>query len=198
MSIFASPASLLSLCEGIPPGTCRFTSQLMRRLDDLFNARLSNLLNIQQNHWLVEMFRRSREVTLMGVSKSILLVVCVLQSSKLSILKWNSSVKYRCDSIFVNYLEKMSLMKKFTNQNSHDDLIPWNFFPRYWPYVRGIHQWNPHIPTPIHHHHPQRPVARSCDVFVHVRLYKQLSCRWFEAPWRSCDVTVLCPQLLGF
>ena len=25
----------------------------------------------------------------------------------------------------------------------HDDVIKWNHFPRYWPYVRGIHQWIP-------------------------------------------------------
>ena len=23
----------------------------------------------------------------------------------------------------------------------HDDVIKWNQFPRYWPFVRGIHQW---------------------------------------------------------
>ena len=24
---------------------------------------------------------------------------------------------------------------------SHDDVIKWKHFPRYWPFVRGIHQW---------------------------------------------------------
>ena len=23
---------------------------------------------------------------------------------------------------------------------AHDDVIKWNYFPRYWPYVRGIHR----------------------------------------------------------
>ena len=23
----------------------------------------------------------------------------------------------------------------------HDDVIKWNYFPRYWPFVRGIHRW---------------------------------------------------------
>ena len=23
----------------------------------------------------------------------------------------------------------------------HDDVIKWNHFPRYWPFVRGIHRW---------------------------------------------------------
>ena len=26
----------------------------------------------------------------------------------------------------------------------HDDVIKWKHFPRYWPFVRGIHQWIPH------------------------------------------------------
>ena len=25
--------------------------------------------------------------------------------------------------------------------NSHDDVIKWKRFPRYWPFVRGIHRW---------------------------------------------------------
>ena len=24
-----------------------------------------------------------------------------------------------------------------------DDVIKWKYFPRYWPFVRGIHQWIP-------------------------------------------------------
>ena len=27
---------------------------------------------------------------------------------------------------------------------SHDDVIKWKHFPRYWPFVRGIHRWIPH------------------------------------------------------
>ena len=26
----------------------------------------------------------------------------------------------------------------------HDDVIKWKHFPRYWPFVRGIHRWIPH------------------------------------------------------
>ena len=40
---------------------------------------------------------------------------------------------------------------------THDDVIKWKHFPRYWPFLRGIHRprW---IPT-------QRPVTRSFGVF---------------------------------
>ena len=67
---------------------------------------------------------------------------------------------------------------------THDDVIKWKHFPRYWPSVRGIHRsrW---IPS-------QRPVTRSFDVFFDQRMYKRLSkqlwCWWFETPswslWR--------------
>ena len=37
----------------------------------------------------------------------------------------------------------------------NDDVIKWNYFPRYCPFVRGIHWWFP----------SQRPARRSFDVF---------------------------------
>ena len=51
-----------------------------------------------------------------------------------------------------------------------DDVIKWKHFPRYWPFVRGIHR------------------SRSFDVFFHLRLNKRLSKQpwgwWFEtAGW---------------
>ena len=69
----------------------------------------------------------------------------------------------------------------------HDDVIKWKHFPRYWPFVRGIHQ-PAEFPT-------QRPVTRSFDVFFDLRLNKPLSKQswvwWFEtlpAPlWRHSN-----------
>ena len=52
------------------------------------------------------------------------------------------------------------------------------FFPRYWPFVRGIHRsrWIP----------PQRPVTRSFDVFFDLRPNKRLSKQrlviWYAIP----------------
>ena len=75
---------------------------------------------------------------------------------------------------------------------NHDDVIKWKHFPRYWPFVQGIHRG-------------QRPVARSFDVFLDLRLNKRLSKQswswWFETPscplWRHCNYwcNLLC---LGF
>ena len=60
-------------------------------------------------------------------------------------------------------------------------VIKWNHFPRYWPFMRGIH-WSPVVPL-------QRPVARSFDAFFDLclnrRLNKQSRRRWFETPSRS-------------
>ena len=46
---------------------------------------------------------------------------------------------------------------------SHDDVITWKYFPRYWPFVRKLHQ---------------RPVTWSFDVFCDLHLYKRLSKQW--------------------
>ena len=65
----------------------------------------------------------------------------------------------------------------------HDDIIKWKHFPRYWPFVRGIHR----SPT---------PVTRSFDVFFDLRLNKRLSKQswgwWCGTPWcslwRHCNI----------
>ena len=50
----------------------------------------------------------------------------------------------------------------------HDDVIKWKHFPRYWPFVRGIHR------SPVNSPH-KRPVVRNFDVFSDLRLNKRLS-----------------------
>ena len=62
---------------------------------------------------------------------------------------------------------------------THDDVIKWKHFPRYWPFVRGIHR------SPVPGEFPtQRPMTRSFDVFFDLRLNKRLSKQswgwWFE------------------
>ena len=66
--------------------------------------------------------------------------------------------------------------------NVHKDVIKSKHFPRYWPFVQGIHRsrW---IPV-------QRPVTRSFDVLFALRLNKRLSKQswglWFEP--QSCPL----------
>ena len=77
--------------------------------------------------------------------------------------------------------------------DKNEDVIKWKHFPRYWPFVRGIHRW-PH----------KGSVTRSFDVFFDLRLNKRLNKQswgwWFETPswslWRHCNDKVLC-SLLG-
>ena len=63
----------------------------------------------------------------------------------------------------------------------HDDVIKWKHFPRYWPFVRGIHRW------PMDSPHKASDAERWC--LFYRRLNKWLSKQswgwWFETPSRS-------------
>ena len=67
----------------------------------------------------------------------------------------------------------------------NDDVIKWKHFPRYWPFVWGIHRW----PA------AQRPVTRSFGAFFDLSLNKWLSKQswgwWSVTPsctlWRHCN-----------
>ena len=62
-------------------------------------------------------------------------------------------------------------------------------FPHYWPFEREI-PWSPVVAR------INGPIMWSFDVLFVVNfnrlLNKQLSCQWFQIPWCSCDVTVMC------
>ena len=76
----------------------------------------------------------------------------------------------------------------------HHEVIKWKHFPRYWPFVRGIHRsrWFP----------AQRPVTQSFDVFFDLPLNKRLNEQplgWrFETPswslWRHGNVHKMCSR----
>ena len=51
----------------------------------------------------------------------------------------------------------------------HDDVIEWKHFPRYWPFVRGIHQ------SPVNSPHKGQCMTQSYGVSFDLRLNKQLS-----------------------
>ena len=53
----------------------------------------------------------------------------------------------------------------------HDDVIKWKHFPRYWPFVRGIHR------SPLNSSHKGQWHG-AFDVFFHLRLNKRLSKQW--------------------
>ena len=72
----------------------------------------------------------------------------------------------------------------------YDDAIKWKHFPRYWPFVRGIHR------SPVNSPH-KVPVTRSFDVYFDLRPDKRLSKQswgwWFEtlshSLWRHRNAT---------
>ena len=71
----------------------------------------------------------------------------------------------------------------------HDDVIKWKHFPRYWPFMRGIHRSPANSPHKV-------PATQSFDVFFDLRLINRLSKQWwgwwFETPlltlWRHCNL----------
>ena len=80
------------------------------------------------------------------------------------------------------------LVNRLFSHYQHDDVIKWKHFPRYWPFVRGIHRsrWN------------NRTKASDAELWCFLwsapeknRLSKQLWDWWFETPpwslWRQCN-----------
>ena len=71
--------------------------------------------------------------------------------------------------------------------NHHDDVIKWKHFPRYWPFVRGIHRsrWIP------------RTKASDAKLRLNQQLNNHWRRRWFETPshslWRHCSVSIKLP-----
>ena len=71
----------------------------------------------------------------------------------------------------------------------HDDVIKWKHFPRYWPFVRGIHR------SPVNSPHKGQWCGASMFCFSDLRPNKRLSKQswgwWFETPsdplWRLCN-----------
>ena len=131
-------------------------------------------------------------------------------NDEIALIKWQMNMFFHfpaisCDSglsilwtnvLCISYID--SVLQENSTQNLlslckcarwdlpiHDEVIKWKHFPRYWPFYVG----NSPVPT-------QRPVTRSFDVFLHLRLNKRLSKQprgwWFETPpwslWRQCNV----------
>ena len=74
--------------------------------------------------------------------------------------------------------------------NFHDDVIKWNHFPRYWPFLRGFHR------SPVNSPHKGQGRGGLFNLRLNKRLSKQLWGRWFETPsrplWRHCNDIKYC------
>ena len=67
--------------------------------------------------------------------------------------------------------------------NYHDDVIKWKHFPRYWPFLRGIHR------SPVKS--PHKGQWRVALMFSLICAWINIWCWWFETPscslWRHCN-----------
>ena len=74
---------------------------------------------------------------------------------------------------------------------AYDDVIKWKYFPRYWPFVRGIHRWPVNSP----HKGQWRGAWMFSLIFAWIKLSKQRWGWWFETPsrpsWRHCDDIIM-------
>ena len=94
--------------------------------------------------------------------------------------------------LFVDLHERwinMTYKTDMNNESHHDDVIKWKHFPRYLPFVRGIHR------SPLNPPH-KRPVTRGFGVFFHLCLNKRMSKQswgwWFGRHRGYYDVIVIC------
>ena len=69
-----------------------------------------------------------------------------------------------------------------------NDVIKWKHFPRYWPFVRGIHRWPVNSPHKVQW---RGALMFSLIFALNKRLSKQSRSWWFEPPscslWRHCN-----------
>ena len=74
----------------------------------------------------------------------------------------------------------------------HDDVIKWKYFPRYWPFARGIHR----LPVNSPHKGQWRGALRFLWFALNKRLSKQWRGWWFETPsrslWHHCNANARC------
>ena len=82
----------------------------------------------------------------------------------------------------------ISQLLRCQRSNPHDNVIKWKHFPRYWPFVRGIHR------SPVNS--PHKGQWRGALMFslicsLNKRFSKQSWGWWFETPsrslWRHCN-----------
>ena len=64
---------------------------------------------------------------------------------------WDSSysrIATKVRKVQINSLQRGigSLLRAESILKNHDDVIKWKHFPRYWPFVRGIHRWTVNSP----------------------------------------------------
>ena len=102
---------------------------------------------------------------------------CLVSNACIPTTLW-TDFQRRSDEVVIMTLKCVRVCKMLTlRYHVHDEVIKWKHFPRYWPFVRGIHR------SPVNSHHKgqglcagnspvtgefpsQRPGAQSFDAFL--------------------------------
>ena len=103
-------------------------------------------------------------------------------------LFWSSRMIDSGRRVIVKYMYLGILVHCDWDAGLLNDVIKWKHFPRYWPFLRGIHRSVVNFPA-------QRPVTQSFYIFLDLCLIKRLSEHsrgwWFELLsrplWRRCN-----------
>ena len=106
---------------------------------------------------------------------------------------WTSQVSYILSLVekMIGRIERNNESTILRNESNlhilHDDVIKWKLFPRYWPFVWGIHRWPVHSP---HKGQWRGGLKFSLICALNKRLSEQSRSWWFETPscslWRHC------------
>ena len=92
------------------------------------------------------------------------------------------------NSNWIIWYKCLPVSKDFEADVIRDGVIKWKYFPRYWPFVRGVHQ------SPVNSLHKGQwrgALMFSLICALDERLSKQSLGWWFETPWcplwRHCN-----------
>ena len=106
-----------------------------------------------------------------------------------TIMSLDIAIRYHIYDAVVQTICLMPEIIVAPGYHNDDDVIKWNYLPRYWPFVWGIHR------SPVNS--PHKGQRRGALVFslicaLNKWLSKQLRGWWFETPscplWRHCYV----------
>ena len=105
---------------------------------------------------------------------------------------WCLCIKTRC--LFTTVMIAITDIMLLRTGPFHDDVIKWRHFPRYWPFMRGIHRSPENSP----HNGQWRGALVLSDLRLNKRFSKQLWGWWFETAsrplWRHRYVHVERPR----
>ena len=90
---------------------------------------------------------------------------------------------------FIEFCTQVGQGQVYPQYYHHDDVIKWKHFPRYWPFVRGIHR---SLVNSLHKGQWRRALMFFFDLHQNKRLSKQSRGWWLEmlscTLWRHCNV----------